>query len=485
VGGRLLIHETWERRIMVAPQTTKAPALGEKAIQELKASFRGELIRPGDDGYDAARKVFNGMIDKHPALIARTVDIADTVAAVNFARENKLTLAIRGGGHNVAGFGTCDDGLVVDLSRMKGIRVDPAKRTVRAEGGCTWGDVDHATHAFGLAAPGGLISTTGIAGLTLGGGIGHLTRKYGLSCDNLISADVVTADGRLITASADQNADLFWGLRGGGGNFGVVTSFEFRLHPVSTVFAGPILYPLEKSKDALRFYRDYMAKAPEDMNAFFAFLIVPPGPPFPEHLHNKTVCGVVCCYTGSLDKAEQVVRPLREFGPPVFEHVGPIPFPMLQSAFDALVPPGLQNYWKADFVKDLTDEVIEAHVKYGPDVPTIHTALHIYPVSGAAHRVGRDDTAVSYREAGFTHVIAALYPDPADTPKNKTWVQNYWSELHPHSVGGAYVNFMMEEGEDRVAASYRDNYERLAQVKAKYDPNNLFHVNQNIKPAGK
>jgi FAD/FMN-containing dehydrogenase len=485
VGGRLLIHETWERRIMVAPQTTKAPALGEKAIQELKASFRGELIRPGDDGYDAARKVFNGMIDKHPALIARTVDIADTVAAVNFARENKLTLAIRGGGHNVAGFGTCDDGLVVDLSRMKGIRVDPAKRTVRAEGGCTWGDVDHATHAFGLAAPGGLISTTGIAGLTLGGGIGHLTRKYGLSCDNLISADVVTADGRLITASADQNADLFWGLRGGGGNFGVVTSFEFRLHPVSTVFAGPILYPLEKSKDALRFYRDYMAKAPEDMNAFFAFLIVPPGPPFPEHLHNKTVCGVVCCYTGSLDKAEQVVRPLREFGPPVFEHVGPIPFPVLQSAFDALVPPGLQNYWKADFVKDLTDEVIEAHVKYGPDVPTIHTALHIYPVSGAAHRVGRDDTAVSYREAGFTHVIAALYPDPADTPKNKTWVQNYWSELHPHSVGGAYVNFMMEEGEDRVAASYRDNYERLAQVKAKYDPNNLFHVNQNIKPAGK
>jgi FAD/FMN-containing dehydrogenase len=470
---------------MVAPSVTKAPALEEKALQELRAIFRGELIARGDPGYDVARKVYNGMIDKHPALIARTVDIADTIAAVNFARENKLPLAIRGGGHNVAGFGTCDDGLVIDLSRMKGIRVDPVKRTVRAEGGCTWGDVDHATHAFGLAAPGGLISTTGIAGLTLGGGIGHLTRKYGLSCDNLISADVVTADGRLITASADQDADLFWGLRGGGGNFGVVTSFEFRLHPVSTVFAGPILYPLEKSKDALRFYRDYMAKAPEDMNAFFAFLIVPPGPPFPEHLHNKTVCGVVCCYTGSLDKAEQVVRPLREFGPPVFEHVGPIPFPMLQSAFDALVPPGLQNYWKADFVKDLTDEVIEAHVKYGPDVPTIHTALHIYPVSGAAHRVGRDDTAFSYREAGFTHVIAALYPDPADTPKNKTWVQNYWSELHPHSAGGAYVNFMMEEGEGRVAASYRDNYERLARVKAKYDPNNLFHVNQNIKPAGK
>jgi FAD/FMN-containing dehydrogenase len=473
---------------MVAPHATKAPPFGEKAIQELKASFRGELIRPGDDGYDAARRVFNGMIDKHPALIARTVDIADTIAAVNFARENKLPLAIRGGGHNVAGFGTCDDGLVIDLSRMKGIRVDPVKRTVRAEGGCTWGDVDHATHAFGLAAPGGLISTTGIAGLTLGGGIGHLTRKYGLSCDNLISADVVTADGRFITASADQNADLFWGLRGGGGNFGVVTSFEFRLHPVSTVFAGPILYPLEKSKDALRFYRDYMAKAPEDMNAFFAFLIVPPGPPFPEHLHNKTVCGVVCCYTGSLDKAEQVVRPLREFGPPVFEHVGPIPFPMLQSAFDALVPPGLQNYWKADFVKDLTDEVIEAHVKYGPDVPTINTALHIYPVSGAAHRVGRDDTAFSYREAGFTHVIAALYPDPADTPKNREWVRRYWEALHPYSAGGAYVNFLMDEkdeGPDRIEASYRDNYGRLAALKKKYDPTNFFRMNQNIKPNGK
>jgi len=470
---------------MAMAGTTLGKAISEATIEDFRAKLRGQLIGRADDGYDAARKVHNGMIDRHPRLIARCVDVADVISAVNFARENGLTLAVRGGGHNVAGFGTCDDGLVVDLSPMKGIRVDPERRTVRAEGGCTWGDVDHATHAFGLAAPGGVISTTGIAGLTLGGGIGHLTRKYGLSCDNLISADVVTADGRLITASVDQNEDLFWGLRGGGGNFGVVTSFKFRVHPVSTVFAGPILYPLEKSRDALRFYRDYMAKAPDDMNAFFAFLIVPPGPPFPEHLHNKTLCGVVCCYTGSMDKAEEVVRPLRDFGPPVFEHVGPMPFPMLQSAFDPLVPPGLQNYWKADFVKDLTDEVIEAHVKYGPDVPTVNTALHIYPVSGAAHRVGRDETAFSYREAGFTHVIAALYPDPADTPKNKTWVQNYWSELHRHSAGGAYVNFMMEEGEDRVAASYRDNYERLARVKAKYDPTNLFHVNQNIKPNGR
>jgi FAD/FMN-containing dehydrogenase len=470
---------------MAMTGTTLGKPLSEATIEELRAKLRGQLISRTDDGYEAARKVYNGMIDRHPLLIARCVDVADVIGAVDFARENGLTLAIRGGGHNVAGFGTCDDGLVIDLSPMKGIHVDPAKRTVRAEGGCTWGDVDHATHAFGLAAPGGVISTTGIAGLTLGGGIGYLTRKYGLSCDNLISADVVTADGRLITASADQNADLFWGLRGGGGNFGVVTSFEFRLQPVSTVFGGPILYPLEKSKDALRFYRDYMAKAPDDMNAFFAFLIVPPGPPFPEHLHNKTVCGVVCCYTGSMDKAEEVVRPLRDFGPPVFEHVGPVPFPMLQGTFDPLLPPGLQHYWKADFVKELSDEVIDAHVKYGPGVPTFNSAIHIYPVSGAAGRVGKNDTAFSYRDAAFTHVLAAVYPDPADTPKNKTWVQNYWSELHRHSAGGAYVNFMMEEGEERIAASYRDNYQRLAQVKAKYDPTNLFHVNQNIKPNGR
>jgi FAD/FMN-containing dehydrogenase len=470
---------------MTTPQATKAPALGETALQELRANLRGEVIARGDLGYDAARKVYNGMIDRRPGLIVRCANVADVISAVNFARKNGLTLAVRGGGHNVAGFGTCDDGLVIDLSPMRGIRVDPSKRTVRAEGGCTWGDVDHATHAFGLATPGGVISTTGIAGLTLGGGIGHLTRKYGLSCDNLISADVVTADGRFLTASADENDDLFWGLRGGGGNFGVVTSFKHRLYPVSTVYAGPILYPLEQARDALRFYRDYMAQAPDDLNAFFAFLIVPPGPPFPEHLHNKTVCGVVCCYVGSLDKAEKVVRPLREFGPPVFEHVGPLPFPALQSAFDPLLPPGLQHYWKADFVKELSDEVIEAHVKYGPDVPTFNSAIHIYPVSGAAGRVGKNETAFSYRDAAFTHVLAAVYPDPADTPKNKTWVQNYWSELHRHSAGGAYVNFMMEEGEERVAASYRDNYQRLAAIKAKYDPTNLFHVNQNIKPNGR
>ncbi len=452
------------------------------SFEELQASLRGPLIVKGDPGYDEARKVYNGMIDRRPAAIARCVDAADVINAVNFAREARLTVAVRGGGHNVTGFGTCDDGLVIDLSLMKGIRIDPAKRIAWAQGGCTWGDLDHATHAFGLAAPGGIISTTGIAGLTLGGGVGHLTRKCGLSCDNVLSVDVVTADGRFLTANAKENADLYWAVRGGGGNFGVVTSFEFRLHEVSTVFAGPVLYSLDVATEAMRNYREYMASAPDDMNAFFAFLIVPPGPPFPEHLHNKTVCGVVCCYAGPLDKGPDVTRLLREFGPPLLDGVGPLPFPAIQGAFDALLPPGLQHYWKADFVTDLSDDIIKQHVKYGPDIPTINSAMHIYPVSGAAHRVGKNDTAFSYREANYTHVLAAMYPDPADTPKNVEWVRKYFDALHPYSAGGAYVNFMMDEGDERIAASYRDNYDRLVAIKTKYDPANLFRMNQNIKP---
>lgn len=457
----------------------------QPAVETFRTSLQGELILPGDEGYESARKVHNGMIDRRPRFIVRCANVRDVMSAVEFARENELTLAVRGGSHSAPGFGVCDDGLVIDLSRMKGVRVDPKNRIVRAEGGCTWGDVDHATHAFGLAVPGGIISTTGVGGLTLGGGIGYLGRKYGLSCDNLISADVVTADGRFLTASAEENADLFWALRGGSGNFGVVTSFEFRAHPVSTVFAGAILYPLEQSRDALRMYRDFMAQAPEDVNAFFAYLIVPPGPPFPEHLHNKTVCGVVCCYVGPMEKAEGAIRPLRDFGPPLFEHVGPMPFPALQSMFDPLLPAGLQQYWKADFLNELSDGAIDANVEYGPRVPTFNTAVHIYAVSGAVHRVGKRDTAFSYRDANFVEVIAAVYPDPADTPKNKAWVQDYWSALHPHSAGGAYVNMMGEdEGEDRIKASYGDNYARLAEIKRKYDPKNLFHMNQNIKPTG-
>jgi FAD/FMN-containing dehydrogenase len=462
--------------------TTANPVPDEGVIATFKAALRGKLFRPNDEGYDEARRVWNGMIDRRPVAIVRCAGVADVIAAVNFAREQGLPVAIRGGSHNVTGNAVCDGGVVIDLSNMKGIRVDPEKRTVRAEGGCTWGDVDHATHVFGLAAPGGIISTTGIAGLSLGGGIGHLTRKYGLSCDNLISADVVLADGSFVTASEKKNPDLFWGLRGGGGNFGVVTSFEFKAHPVSEVMAGPILWPLEKSREALRLYRDFMDKAPEDFNAFFAFLIVPPGPPFPKELHNKTMCGVVAMYTGPQAKADAVVAPLRKFGPPALDFFGPLPFPVVQSMFDALVPEGLQNYWKADFVNELSDELIEAHVTHGPGIPTINSALHIYPVSGAANRVGKGDTAFFYRDAKYVHVIAAMYPNPADTAKNVAWVRDYWSALHPHSAGGAYVNFLMEEGEDRVRATYGDNYERLVAVKRTYDPTNLFRLNQNIRP---
>jgi FAD/FMN-containing dehydrogenase len=455
----------------------------EQHIQDFAKRLRGKLIRPGDELYESARRVYNGMIDKRPAMIVRCANAADVIAAVHFARENSFQIAIRAGGHNVAGFAVCDGGMVIDLSPMKGIRVDPVSRTARVEGGCTWGDLDHATHAFGLVTPGGIISTTGVAGLTLGGGIGHLTRKFGLSCDNLISADVVTADGSLVTASATEHPDLFWALRGGGGNFGVVTSFEFRLHALKTVVAGPILYPLERARDALRLYRHYMSNAPEDMNAFFAFLIVPPGPPFPERLHGKTLCGVVCCYTGDPKGAEDAIRPFKDFGPPEFAATHEMPVPALQSFFDPLLPPGLSHYWKADFMKDLSEDAIDVYVKYGPLIPTVSSAMHIYPVSGAAHRLSNDATAFSYRDANYVNVIAAVCPDAADIPRHKEWVREFWSAMHPHSAGGAYVNFLMEEGDERIAASYRGNYERLAKIKSRYDPANLFRVNQNIRPA--
>ncbi|MBZ5586955.1 MAG: FAD-binding oxidoreductase [Acidobacteriia bacterium] len=460
------------------------PVPDEGAVNAFRAALRGTLLQPRDEGYEEARKVWNGMIDRRPALIARCSGVADVIAAVNFAREQKLPVAIRGGSHNVTGSAVCSGGLVIDLSNMKGIRVDPEKRTARAEGGCTWGDLDHATHAFGLAAPGGIISTTGIAGLTLGGGIGHLTRKYGLSCDNLVSADMVLADGRFVTANSKKNPDLFWAIRGGGGNFGVVTSFEFMLHPVSKVMAGPILWPLEKSREAMRAYRDFMNEAPDDFNAFFAFLVVPPGPPFPQALHNTRLCGVVAIYTGPAAEADRVLAPLRAFAPPALDFFGPLPYPVVQSMFDPLVPAGLQNYWKADFVNELSDEVIDAHVKYGPGIPTFNSAMHIYPVSGAANRVGKDETAFFYRDAKYVHVIAAMYPNPADTANNVAWVRDYWTALHPHSSGGAYVNFLMEEGDERIRATYGGNYDRLAAIKRKYDPTNLFRLNQNVQPKG-
>ncbi len=452
-------------------------------IEQLRSKFRGEIIEPGDESYDAARKVYNAMIDKRPAVIAKCTDVADVLAAVEYGRENQMLTAIRGGGHNGGGLGICDDGLVIDLSRMKGIRVDPAARTAQVAGGCVWGDVDHATHAFGMATPSGFISTTGVAGLTLGGGIGHLTRTYGLTIDNLLSADVVLADGRFVTASENENADLFWALRGGGGNFGVVTSFLFRLHPVKTVYAGPTFWPLEQAAEVMKAYREFIPKASNDVNGFFAFLTIPPAPMFPASLHLQKVCGVMWCCTAPADKAEAATKILRSVGKPVLDHVGELPFPVVQSLFDALYPPGLQWYWRADFVKELSDEAIALHVEHGSALATMHSTMHLYPIDGQAHKVGNSDTAFSYRDANWAEVIVGVDPDPANQGKITKWCKDYFDALHPHSAGGAYVNFLMEEGQERVQASFRDNYARLAAVKKKYDPNNFFRVNQNIRPA--
>ena len=460
------------------------PTVNPDAARDLRSQMRGEVIGPDDAAYDTARRVYNRMIDKRPALIARCVDVADVIAAVNYAREHSLTLAVRGGGHNGGGLGTCDDGLVIDLSSMKGTHVEPAAGTVRVAGGCTWGEVDHATHAFGLATPSGIISTTGVGGLTLGGGLGYLTRAYGLSIDNLLAVDVVLADGRLVTASKDTHPDLFWAVRGGGGNFGVVTSFLFTLHPISTVYGGPMLWNMDKAEEVLRWYRDFIVQAPEELNGFFAFLTVPPGPPFPEHLHAKQVCGIVWCYTGPADKADQLFAPVRQlFGGPALDFVGPLPYPALQGMFDAVYPPGDQWYWRADFVNELSDEAIATHIQHASSMPTMQSGMHLYPINGAVHRVGSDETAFSYRDATWAEVIVGVDPDPANAERIKDWTIAYWTALHPYSAGGAYVNFMMDEGQERVQATYRDNYDRLLDVKSRYDPTNLFHVNQNIKPA--
>jgi len=446
------------------------------------SQVRGRVIRPEDAEYDRARRVYNADIDLRPSLIVQCADVADVIYCVNYAREQGLSAAVRGGGHSAPGFGTCDGGIVIDLGRMKGIRVDVERRIAQAEGGCAWGDLDHATHVFGLATPGGIIATTGIGGLTTGGGFGYLSRRYGLACDNLISADVVTADGRLLVASATENSDLFWAIRGGGGNFGIVTSFEFRLHPVAHVYAGPILYSLDQAGEVLGLFRDFMRTAPREFSAFFAFLIVPPAPPFPESLHGKTVCAIMCASTGDLATAEEIAKPLREFGPPLLCLPHPMPYPFLQSLFDRLLPHGLHHYWKADFVTELTDDAIAAHVKFGPAIPTVQSALHIYPMDGAIHDTGPDDTAFAHRDVRFVHIIAAVTPDPAALRPQRQWVRDYWDALHPHSASGSYVNFLMEEGDERIAQSYSGNHQRLAAIKHKYDPENVFRVNQNIKP---
>ena len=463
--------------------TGEEGTLPESAVDALRAQLRGPVFVAGDDGYDDARAVYNAMIDRRPAVIARCVDTADVMAAVQLARETGVLTAVRGGGHNGGGLGTCEGGLVIDLSGMRGIRVDPDERTVRVEGGATWGDVDHATHAFGMATPSGILGTTGVGGLTLGGGSGNLTRKYGLTIDNLLGVDMVLADGTFVQANERENADLFWAVRGGGGNFGVVTSFQFQLHPVSTVVAGPTLWAMERSAEVLGWYQDFIRKAPEELTGWFVYLTVPPVAPFPEHLHLKKMCGVVWCYCGAEADADEVFRPIREFGPPDLYGVHALPFPGIQSAFDALYPKGQQWYWRADFFDEFSADAIQVHAKYGAALPTPSSAMHVYPVDGAVHRVGKNDTPFSFRDVNFSAVIVGVDPEPANAEKITSWTKAYWEELHPYSAGGAYVNFMMDEGQDRVRATYGDNYARLVEVKKRYDPDNLFRVNQNIRPA--
>jgi len=451
-----------------------AAALGER--------LRGTAIGPDDQGFDEARRVHNGMIDKHPALIARCVDAADVAQAVNFARDEGLAVAVRCGAHNAAGFSSVDDGLVIDLTPIRYAQVDPEARIARVGGGSTLGDVDHATHAFGLATPSGTFSTTGVGGLTLGGGIGHLTRAYGLSVDNLIGADVVLADGSIVRADAESEPDLFWALRGGGGNFGVVTEFRFRLHPVASVFGGPMLWELENTEKIASLYREWLPSQPDDISAFFAVLTVPPVDPFPEELRLHKVCALIWCNTSTAERSTEALDTFRAAATPALDGVGEVPFPGLQSAFDPLVPFGTHIYWRAHFVEDLPDGAIAEYVRFGEQAPTWVSQTHIYPLSGAAARVGNDDTAWGWRDAGYAQVFIGVDHEPGNDDALRDWAVAYSDAIKPFAMDGAYSNFIMDEGQDRARACYRGNYGRLQLIKGQYDPDNLFHVNQNIEP---
>lgn len=471
---------------MTTSTPTASAGIATKPYEELVAALRGDLIMPGDPGYDEARAVYNAMIDKRPAAIARCRDVADVIACVGFAREHGLEIAVRGGGHNAGGLGVWDDALVIDLSVLRSTSVNPEDHTVRADAGCTWGDVDHATVGFGMATPSGFLASTGVGGLTLGGGIGYLSRRFGLTVDNLLAADVVLADGTFVTASESSHSDLLWALRGGGGNFGVVTSFTFRCHDIGehgTIIGGPVLYDFADTADVMRWYRQLLPSLPEELSGWIGLITVPPAPPFPEELWGRKSCVIVWCYTGSHDGAEEVLEPIKSHGSPLLVGLHDMPFNLLQSAFDGLYPAGLQWYWRADFFNEISDAAIDVHCKYGERLPTGHSAMHLYPIDGAVSRLPDDATAFAYRDGGWAGVIVGVDPDPANADIISQWARDYWEELHPTSAGGAYVNFLMDEGQDRVEASYRGNYGRLTQVKDRYDSDNTFHINQNIRPA--
>jgi FAD/FMN-containing dehydrogenase len=448
--------------------------MNDTAIARFRANLQGDLFQPGDPRYEEARKVFNGMIDKRPALIVRCAAVADVIAAVELARETNMVSAVRGGGHGVTGNALCDEGVVIDLSAMKRVRVDPGNRTARAEGGSTWGDFDHETQAYGLATTGGIVPSTGIAGLTLGGGIGYLNRKYGLACDNLLSAEVVTADGRLLRASTEENADLFWGLRGGGGNFGVVTSLEYQVHPVGPVLAGEVIYPLDQAKRVLRFYRDWSAAAPDEVRADATLLSGPEGP----------ALAVILCYCGAIEEGEKALRPMRSCGSPVVDSVAPVPYATVQNLLTEIFQPGRLHYWKAGFVQALSDEAIEALVDFfAADTPGFFAAIAIEHLGGAVSRVGPQDTAFGHRDAQHSLLVLRMWQDPAESEKNMDWARRCYRTAEPFLKTGAYVNYLGNEGEARVRAAYGVNHERLRAIKKKYDPSNFFRLNQNITPA--
>jgi FAD/FMN-containing dehydrogenase len=449
----------------------------------LADKLTGSVIVPGDEAYDEARKVWNGMIDRRPASIARCQTQEDVVASVNFARDKDLLIAVRGGAHNVAGNATCDDGIVIDLSRMKQVDVDPAARTARAQPGCTWADFDQATHPYGLATTGGLVSTTGIAGFTLGGGIGWLVRKYGLTCDNLRAVDIVTADGRQVHASESENADLLWGLRGGGGNFGVVTAFEYDLHPLTTVLGGLVLYPASRATEVLQFFREFVNTAPGELTCIAIFLTAPPAPFVPESLHHKPAIAIAACYAGSADEGERFVQPLRTFGPPVADLIGLMPYPVLQSMFDESAPYGLQNYWKSAFLDDLGDAAVDVLIGAAEEMRSPLSALHIHHLQGAVSRIRAEATAFGNRDARFVLNIVGTWPDPGDSVANTGWVRDTHAAISPYTNGSGYVNFMANEDQNHVRAAYsRTAYGRLVALKREYDPHNLFRLNQNIRP---
>jgi hypothetical protein len=470
--------------LRVMTTTGEEMILEEATVQQFKTSLRGALLCPGNDGYDAARKIFNAMIDKRPALIVRCAGAADVVTAVHFAREHNVCVAVRGGGHNPAGHSLCEGGLVIDLSPMKGLRVDPLRKAVHAQGGVTWGDFDRETAAFGLATPGGMVSTTGIAGLTLGGGEGWLSRKYGLSCDNLLSVDVVTADGTFLTVNGRENEELFWGIRGGGGNFGISTAFEYRLHPVTQVLGGWLIYPLAQAKPLLTFLRDYLATTPEELTVLIVFMTALADPMLPPAVHNTVVVVPAVCYTGSLPEGEKVLQPLRTFGTPAVDTIGPMPYTALQTMFDAQAPPGLHNYYKSAYLQHLSAGAIDVLIERAASITSPLAHLHVVQLGGAISRVGEEDTAFSHREMPYECYIPSMWMNPKETDRHIVWARDTWSALHAFSPGAGYLNRNSdEEDQARLRTAYgARKYERLVALKNRYDPTNFFRLNHNIKP---